>query len=576
MKSYIKSLSLILIIAFSSCEDEFLDRKPLSEVSPQTYFQTEDELQAYINGLYKFLPGSSIFQGDGQSDNMAPKSFNEVVAGNHQVPTDASEAGWTWDYLRDVNFFLENYQKADLDEDVKNHYGGIAKFFRAWFYFEKVKRFGDVPWYGTVIQNSEVDLLYKARDSREMIMDSIMSDLDFASKYVFESTPGNTVNRWVALALKSRVALYEGTYRKYHNLQNAGIMLENAVEASQLITEGATFSLYSTGQPQQDYLNLFVSDEANADEFLLSRAYDNSLNEFHIANSTFLTGTLLSPGMTKSFVNSYLMADGSRFTDQNGYEDMTFVEETQNRDPRLSQTIRTPGYSRIGNTVALAPDFDNARTGYQIIKFVMSKAYDNYNTNVNDLPIFRYAEVLLNFAEAKAELNTLSQADLDASINLIRTRAGMPAMVLGNLTIDPILASRYPNVNGASQAAVLEIRRERRIELAVEDFRYDDLMRWDAGELLAEPFRGMVLPNSGKVDVDGDGLPDIQLVEVVPAEQEDIQYLIIGKDFTLDNGQIVMYPGLSKEFIDPKHYLFPLPRTELLLNENLEQNPGWF
>jgi hypothetical protein len=272
------------------------------------------------------------------------------------------------------------------------------------------------------------------------------------------------------------------------------------------------------------------------------------------------------------------MADGSRFTDIPGYETMSFVDETQNRDPRLAQTIRTPGYTRIGESTPLPPNFDNARTGYQNIKFVMSTAYDGYQTNVNDLPIFRYAEVLLNYAEAKAELGELTQADLDASINLIRERAGMPNMTLSAITVDPVLDDRYNNVSGDQKAAILEIRRERRVELAIEGFRYDDLMRWRVGHLMAEPFKGIYLPSTGKIDVDGDGTEDIALVDAIPDEQESIQYLIICNDFSLENGssgQIVMYPNLEKEFVDPKHYLFPLPRTELLLNENLSQNPGW-
>lgn len=573
MKKIIYTLAITILMA--ACNDDFMERVPISDVSPQTYFKTEDELQTYINSLYSYLPGSGIVTGDAQSDNMASKSYNRVVAGEHQVQTDAGEAGWTWGYLRDVNFFLENYQRAEESAAVKNHYAGIARFFRAWFYFDKVKRFGDVPWYGETIDNTEEDLLYKSRDLRALVMDSVMKDLEFATANIYASTPDNTIDKWSALSLMSRIALYEGTYRKYHGLSDSDRFLQAAVDASQEIMEEGGFSLYTTGSPESDYLNLFVMDEANTDEVILARVYDDGFNVWHTANGQFLTGTLTAPGLTKSLVNTYLMADGTPFTDQPGYETMTFIEETQNRDPRLAQTIRTPGYTRIGESTALAPDFDVARTGYQAIKYVMSPAYDGYNQNINDLPIFRYAEVLLNYAEAKAELGTLNQSDLDASVNMVRARAGMPSMQLNGLSVDPVLANRYDNVTGSMQAAILEIRRERRVELAIENFRYDDLIRWEEGELLAEPFMGMYLPATGNLDIDGDGTDDIALVESLPAEQGGVQYLVLGTDFNLENGMIRMYPDLNKTFEDPKHYLFPLPRTELLLNSNLSQNPGW-
>ena len=575
-----KNLTYLLagILLFTACNDDFMDRVPLAQVSPQTYFQTEDELETYVNGLYSYLPGSSIFQGDVQSDNQAPKSYNQVVAGQHQVQTDAGGTDWSWGYLRDVNFFLENYDRGDIDQEVKNHYAGVARFFRAWFYFDKVKRFGDVPWYGETIDNTEEDLLYQARTPRAQVMDSIMADLEFATMNINESEPGNLIDRWCALALQSRVSLYEAAYRKYRNINGAESFYQTAVESAEKIMDGGSFSLYSIGNPEKDYLQLFVMDQASEEEVILARVYDDAFNEWHTANGTYLTGTLLAPGLTKNLVNTYLMADGSRFTDIEGYEKMTFVEETKNRDPRLAQTIRTPGYTRLNSSEILAPNFDNARTGYQNIKFVMGPAYDGYNQNVNDLPVFRFAEVLLNYAEAKAELGTLTQSDLDESVNLIRARAGMPEMELQSLTVDPVLAARYSNVNGSFQAAILEIRRERRVEMAIEGLRYDDLMRWKVGELLEQTFKGMYLMGTGEIDVDEIGGPDIALVKEVPAEQNSLQYLILGEDFELelqDQGKIIMYPGLDKQFIDPKHYLFPLPRTELLLNTNLVQNPGW-
>ena len=197
---------------------------------------------------------------------------------------------------------------------------------------------------------------------------------------------------------------------------------------------------------------------------------------------------------------------------------------------------------------------------------------------MSDLPIFRYAEVLLIYAEAKAELGELTQGDLDISINKIRERVGMPYLQLAGLVADPVLSARYPNVG---EAVILEIRRERRVELAMEGFRYDDLMRWKAGPLLAETFEGMYIPSMGEIDLDKDGTIDIALVEEEVPQSErkaGVGYIIVGAEIALSNeteGNIIVHPNLTKVFDENKHYLFPLPRTELLLNENLTQNPGW-
>ncbi len=576
MKNFIVLFFVTLTV--SSCNDDFLERYPLDQVSPQAYFNTEAELRTYTNGLYTYLPGSDNFMDDNQSDNVATKTYNPIVAGQQTVATDADDAGWTWDYLRNVNFFLDSYQKAQEPQEVKDNYAGIARFYRAWFYFDKVKRFGDVPWYSDAlgVENTE---LYKARDPRVLVMDSVLADLDFAIDHITDPASVETISRWTALALKARVCLHEGTFRKYHGIEGSQRFLQEAESAAQTLIDDASYALYTTGDPQQDYLQLFVADEANTTEFILTRTYAYDLEVRHTANGTFITPTLSAPGLTKSLINTYLMRDGTPFTALPGYDTATFYTETQNRDPRLSQTIRTPGYTRIGENTPLVPDFDNARTGYQCIKFVMGTGYDGYNTNVNDLPIFRWAEVLLNFAEAKAEIGTLTQGDLDQSINLIRSRVGMPAMQLSTLAVDPVLAQRYPNVSGPQQAAILEIRRERRVELAMEGFRYQDLMRWKVGPLLTETFEGMYFPNTGIFDLDKNGSLDVAVVEETPtAQQAGIEYLRLGDVFVLSDGNqghVIPHPDVQKVFDDPKNYYFPLPRTELLLNEQLTQNPGW-
>src|SRR5690606_33204480 len=196
-------------------------------------------------------------------------------------------------------------------------------------------------------------------------------------------------------------------------------------------------------------------------------------------------------GLTKDLVDSYLMIDGRPFSTVTGSAEFTFYEETRNRDPRLAQTMRTPGYRRIGGSQTLLPDFSTAPTGYQVIKFVSGVDQDAYNTNSNDVPLFRYAEVLLNYAEAKAELGDFTQSDANRSINLIRKRAGLPDLHVDAILPDPLLRAQYPNIDDK----LLEVRRERRVELVMEGFRYYDILRWKRGKKFEEVFRGMYFPS---------------------------------------------------------------------------------
>jgi len=175
-------------------------------------------------------------------------------------------------------------------------------------------------------------------------------------------------------------------------------------------------------------------------------------------------------------------------------------------------------------------------TGYRIIKFFSPTQRDfEYQRNVLDDPIFRYAEVLLNFAEAKAELGEISQQDLDISVNLLRDRVGMPHMKTNIDFVDP----NWPDWEVPIEPLINEIRRERRIELAVEGFRFDDLRRWKAGKLVTNP------------------------------------KTYLGARDPATNNYRVLYPGRESRPWDDKNYLYPLPLNELTMNNNLTQNPGW-
>lgn len=581
MKIRIFYILLPVVFFASACNDDYLERYPLSELAPATYFRTANELRNYTNGFYTLLPDEdgiyNYSQGTLAADDEARNGLSAEIQGNRVTPS--SDGGWVWSDLRKINFFLA-YSHQCTDEAARLQYEGVARFFRAYFYFDKVVRFGDVPWYDTVLENNDTEALNRPRDSRKVVFARMLEDIDFAIQNLPNQKHANLVTRWTALAFKSRMCLFEGTFRKYHGLGDWQEVLQQGVAASEQLMSSGAYTIY-TGNPQTAYHELFIADNAITGEMILARQYNASVPLLHRANYYMLTASYGRPGLQKSLVNSYLMADGTRFTDIPGYQTMSFYEETRNRDPRMAQTIRTPGYKRIGSNVVSVPDFSTCVTGYQYVKYILSPAFDA-GQSMNDLPIFRYAEVLLNFAEAKAELGTLTQADIDKSIKLLRDRVGMPNLSLtaANANPDPYQAGEYPHVSaGTHTGVILEIRRERRIELVKEGHRYRDLLRWKEGARLAKPFYGMYFPGVGEYDLDRNGTIDLVIYDgQAPAAVPGVQYQRLG-ELVLENGRnggrIVNLPNIIKTWDENKDYFYPIPTQELQLNTNLKQNPGW-
>lgn len=570
---------LILAVLFSGCNDDFLDRSPLSEISPENSFNTAADLELYTNSFYNDLPGfSGIIENDNLSDNVLFNGVPNEQTGNRLIPAEAGSSGWSWGDLRKINIFFENYERC-TDEVAKKEYSGVAYFFRALFYYNKLKRFGDVPWYDVVIGSADTDLLLKPRDSRVLITQNIIADLDRAIENLNTDQSSDRVNRWTALALKSRVCLFEGTFRKYHGGQGADELLNLAQLSAKRVIDESPYSIYSTGNTNTDYRDLFASNNAIENEIMLTRRYSLDLDVINSINYYFTSPTQSDVGLTKSIVDTYLLDSGLPFTSQSGYETFDFIQESQNRDARMAQTIRTPGYTRIGETSSVLPDFSASISGYQIAKYVNDVTQDGFQAGYQDIPIFRYAEVLLNFAEAKAELGTLTQADLDTSIGLLRSRVGMPGLNLANANAnpDPVVQSRYSNVTGSNLGVILEIRRERRVELVLEGFRYDDLMRWERGKLLEEYFNGVYFPGLGQYDLDGNGSFDLELFQGSPVFSTP-QTLEIGGVITLSNGangNLVPFADRTKSFDESRDYLYPIPSGDIQLNPNLVQNPNW-
>ncbi|WP_255584560.1 RagB/SusD family nutrient uptake outer membrane protein [Zunongwangia sp. SCSIO 43204] len=578
MMKNIKILFILLIATLFSCSDDLLNKEPLSDVTEDNFFTKASDLQLYTNGFYRMLPSISIYNGDNRAGNILETTLSEEMRSARTIPTTGG--GWDWGYLRDINYFLENYQKGD-DAAAIAHYGGVARFFRAYFYFDKLKRFGAVPYYDYSIDPDDEESLHKPRDSRQFIVDKILEDLDIAIEDLNEEQQTYAVTKYTALALKSRVGLYEGTYEKYRGISDYETYLQASIDASEELMNNSPYGVYTSGNPNTDYLNLFNEHDVNGAEVIMAREFTRDIDVTHNVNYYTTTSSYGRPGMPKDLVNTYLNVDGTRFTDQPNYNQIFFTEEVADRDPRLSQTIRTPGYTRKGQTQELPPNLGATVTGYQIIKYVTEPQYDTNEQSITDLPIFRFGEILLNFAEAKAELGTATQADIDNSINLLRDRVAMPHLSITevNNDPDPYMQDQYPQVNGSNNGLILEIRRERRIELYMENFFWDDIVRWEAGQFITRPLRGLYVPGPGEYDFEGDGDTDVVFYEGdAPGNQvEGIQYLRLGSDVYLSaNNLIDPQPNFNnRSFDENRDYLYPIPRIELQLNPNLEQNPGW-
>ncbi len=576
-------------LLFTGCNDDFLNREPTEDLTNNNYWQTPTDLQVYNNGIYDdagdnstnvFLVGHSnggwnssyisTYGQESQTDNAASLAsshsvYVKVAAGLEDIPSNSTRGGWKWEFLRRCNVFFENYEKAEGDEDLINNYAGEVYFFRAWFYFDKVQHFGDVPLV-TKALTEESEELYGERTARSEVMAQVLSDINNAIDLLPESWDlDDRVNKYVAYALKSRICLFEGTYIKYHNLDGdyESWLSEAEKAASEVITSGA-YSIYNTGNPESDYRTLFTSADLHDNpEILLARIYASPglahRVSGYIASQTY--------GPTKSFIDDFLCIDKDGVARpvalSTSYSDDTYEDVFKNRDPRLKQTILDPEEeSDILDTENGYPNLTGmggnwqSPTGYHFIKFYEHKDWlRGYGKEINDYPLFRYAEVLLNYAEAKAELGKITQDDLDLSINKLRNRAGMP-----DLNLNPLMDPKYEDEGLSS--LLIEIRRERRIELSFEQFRYQDLMRWKKGSYLAARVLGMRLEDEDRTSGQQFENTTVTTVEVDGKKYVDVY---AGTD----------YSAGTRTFDENKNYLHPIPVNVLAKNSNLEQTPGW-
>lgn len=562
MTNRIYTLLLAVLVLSAGCKKDFLERLPQDTLVDDSYWSSETNVRtfawgfypAYFSGYGSGFTWGKFFSGQSLNDDFAPSSPSQFT---RTVPS--SGGGWTFSWVRKANIFIDRIQTVPMPEEAKNHWTGVGRFFRALEYHDLVKTFGDVPWYDEELTEASENL-YKPRDSRTVVMDNVLADFKYAAENVRASdgVAGLTVNKYVVLSLMSRVFLYEGTFLKYHNINPAKATeyLEAAKWAANEVIQSGKYSI------SDDFRSVFNSvDLAGKKEVILYRKYETGL----------LTHSLHSyvnkepqTGVSKDAIEAFLAEDGLPISISPLYQgDKTIGNVVADRDPRLTQTI-VPEL-RLNGEIAYY-----STSGYAVHKFynpaLRDVAEGNSNTNVTDAPVIRYGEVLLNYAEAAAELGSLTQEDLDKSINKLRARPGinMPALqVMGDQPAIDGQVYDDPQRDPTVSAMIWEIRRERRTELMFEGFRLDDLRRWKK------------LEYTDTVDN-----PDINRgAWIVKAEHPNAKDVVI--EGGAAEGYIIPAPKAEtqRRFTDPKVYLEPLPLDQIKLYQDngvtLTQNPGW-
>lgn len=581
--------SFSIICSLGSCK-KFLDRTPLDQISTPEFWKTPQELDAYIIGLYDWLPGQLSssgmgYLGDDQvSDNMiSATSYNKFMNGENST-TPATGGAWNWTAIRQINTFFDNYQRCTAPFEQYQHTYGEACFLKALRYHGLVAAFGDVPWYSYVISDKDTVELYKPRDSRALVVDSIMSLLDKAiANLKLRSVTGvNRINKETALIYKSRVALYEATWAKYHvgtpsaSSVDANKLFQKAIDAFNQfkaeIPDGFTGKLYSTGNPQKDYYNLFGQfDYKSIPEVTLSKNYSQALG---VTNQVGYMIWLYAYGgysYSLDLAKSYLKNDGTSIDITDTVDVITtkgtasLTQMADLLDPRFRQSVFIPGDLINNNTIGYkdslfrVPQMNGStfHTGFAPKK--MHNPNSTLSGNYIDPELagiaFRIPELMLNYVEAYVELNG-TFPDLSDNIDLLRQRAGMPSLT----SVKPTVTASWPDYGYAISNALAIVRQERRVELAGEGFRPNDWKRWRAHKLFdGQRPRGFKFLMS-------DWTP-------LPANIPKPANIVMDTQGYIDPYQATLPDGYK--FNADRDYLSPLPLDELLRNKKLVQNPGW-
>jgi hypothetical protein len=596
-------LFCLAVTVLASCK-KVLDTEPEGVITDANFWTTSDNLKLYVNNFYPnlYVPDQNA---DNQSDNCVTNSPNAWLYGFATIPN--SGGGWAtvdWTNIRNANYFLSHYHTVTGDAAEINHYVGEIRFFRANEYFAKVRTFGDVPWINQDLVTSDTSYLYRPRDPQKLIIDSVISDLNFAIANLKESEnlELGRVHKYAAMQLLARVALYQGTYMKYRGMQGWEPYITLAASTAWQIMASGKYEIVKPVQTyyfrKDDLIDATTNTKAAKDyplyyreefiqedltrnkECILPRVYQLGLLAHYMSRSVYENGV----GVSKDLIEDFLCADGLPITKSPLYMgDDSIILEMSNRDPRLRNMVANrflPYY--LSGTTPLAQYLilinKNNLTGYMAAKFRSPIPEQNIaNQTTYDRFVFRYAEVLLIYAEAKAELGTITQTDLDNTINVLRARldeSGLPGGVMGRLTLNPVADPNAVTITGqqrygyALSPLLYEIRRERRIELAFEGFRWDDIVRWKAGKLVENPktVYGMAVNNDVRSQYNSYfGFNVFQGMSMVTIQDWDGTKQLINP-----------YPGTALRSWNDKLYHSPVPLEQINLSKGiLKQSPGW-
>lgn len=578
-------LLLATAVSFSSCDD-FLTRDPQDTVTDvPSFWNNEENLRTSFLDYYTyFFPGyRSTWQ---RADNFAETNVADWTDDNAQevatlftkvAPTSDAE-NWNFKKVRNMNLLLSRIQSSTLGEEAKNHWSGVARLFRAMEYAKLVQKFGDVPYYDAVVGSTDNEQLYRARDPRTTVMDKVNEDLAFACANirVNDGTKGLTVNRAVAQGFASRIMLFEGTWQKYHanNTAKAAEYLKAAKDYAAALMQTNAYSIAPS------YKSLTTSEDlAGNPEIIMYRSYVENVVMHSLMSFQNTEMEMSSP--SRSFIDAFLTKNGLPIhqagnTDYKGKE---YAKEIQNRDPRLADNIDEESGLRLNGVAAVY-----AASGYYANRYVnkdlINKPGGMSNTNTTDAPVMKLNEVLMNYIEAAAELAdlgqyTLTQADFDKTINAIRDRQStqMPHVTLaGNALKVNGVEINDPDRDATVKPIIWEIRRERRVELAYEGLRFNDLRRWGKLEY-ADMVKNKKL-NMGAWINKADYPENAEALAKITLCDEN------GKIVTGNEGYIMPITEVAKmRVMADKDYLYPIPVDQITMYEThgfkLTQNPGW-
>ncbi len=592
-------IGMASMFCLTGCYD--LNKSPEGVMSNVGAFSTIGEMNSYLDQFYQTAcfnqgfdwNGNFIASGDLASDNMSGASVNTRLNGALTMSSATKLTNYT--YIRNVNFFLNNLNNCKEQGASYNQCVGEGYFFRALYYFQLFKNYGELTWIEKPL-DPNIEAMYLPRDSRTTIADHILADLDKAIENLQAQNSSATmrIHKDVARALKSDVALFEATWEKYHKAKNDPFYdktvteekikdyLNQCVAACKDVVDRNVWHIYSTGKPLDDYRKLFQTEDLSSNpEVLWFKHYDGN----NVGNNVdrYLNQGGGSAGVTRSLVDDYLTRDGKPFTDEQALAaKRTFGDELKPtvRDPRLSQTVCTPGQQLrpdMGPYVVpplTGSSYNKNETGYSLLKHIQidyTGSLDAEYRGATPGIQYRYADILLNYAEALAELDGAANASTIIKVlQPLRDRVGMPAVDFDreyNTNVD------YPfhSLDKYIQA----VRRERRVEQAAEGKRLTDILRWAAADELivgkhAEGalFTGSNLEHHSQYgnDLKYDQASDNNLYLTGKAGDA-VRYILPIDPKTTGNGW-----GFNVN----RDYLLPIqPRMLQLTNGEWKQNPGW-